>query len=328
MNIVFMGTPEYVIRPLESLLTSDHAEIAGVYSQPNRPVGRGGVMTPPPVGVYCRERGLPLFQPASLRNASAHQELADLKPDVVVVAAYGKILPAEVLQIPKYGCLNIHPSLLPRYRGPSPVVTALLEGDQTTGVTVMVVDEGMDSGPVIAQVTTEISPEETAVGLTYRLFQDGGDLMASILPRWAAGEIEPLEQDDSLVTMTRKITKLDGEADWRQPAQQLAQKVRAFDPWPGLYSSWKGKMLKATKVRPVSNVGAGVNQPSGGQLNASQPSTSPPGEIVRTEYGSIAVATGDGLLMLDEVQLEGRRPMATEEFVRGQRDFVGSVLPS
>ena len=313
MKLAFMGTPEYVIAPLEKLLDCGYADVAGVYTQPDRPVGRGGAMSPPPVGKYCRERNIPLFQPASLRNVVEHQELAALEPDVVVVAAYGKMLPPEVLSIPRHGCLNIHPSLLPRHRGPSPVVTALLDGDRTTGVTVMVVDEGMDSGPIVAQETTEIGTDETAGSLTERLFRAGGELVVSILPRWVAGDLSPTVQDEALATVTRKITKQDGEADWNLAAIELARYARAFDPWPSLYTYWEGKTLKLSKARFMSTVGDRAERP---------------GTVVQTTDNQVAAVTGDGLLLLQELQLEGRRPMAAEEFVRGQRDFVGAMLPS
>ena len=313
MNIVFMGTPEYVIPPLESLLGLDYAHLVGVYTQPDRPVGRGGNLTPPAIGHYCRDRGIPLFQPMSLKNDSVQRELTSLEPDVVVVAAYGRILPTEVLEIPLHGCLNIHPSLLPRHRGPSPVVTALLDGENTTGVTVMMVDEGMDSGPIVAQKTAEIGPDEGVVSLTKRLFRIGGDLVASILPRWLAGELAPVAQDKSLATVTRKITKQDGEADWSLPAIQLARNARAFEAWPGLYTYLNGKVLKATKVRYAP---------------ATRVYPEPQGTVVRSPNGEVSVVTGDGLLVLDEVQLEGRRAMPAEEFLRGQKDLEGAVLPN
>ena len=316
MRIVFMGTPEYAIAPLGSLLEAPSSEIVGVYTQPDRPAGRGGATTPPPVGRYSRERGLPLFQPAGLRDAAVQHHLAALEPDILVVAAYGKILPNEVLQIPRNGCLNIHPSLLPRHRGPSPVVTAILDGDQTTGVTVMVVDEGMDSGPIVAQVTTDIGQEETADTLTHRLFLSGGDLLCSVLPQWVSGDLNSVGQDESRVTLTRKITKQDGEADWELRCEQLVRKARAFDPWPGLFTYWKGKMLKLTKIRPLPRSADDAS------------SWAVAGTVLNIQGGTPAIVTGSGLLALDELQLEGRRPVSAGEFVRGQRDFVGSVLPS
>ena len=316
MRIVFMGTPEYAVAPLRSLLAAPFSEIVGVYTQPDRPAGRGGATTSPPVGRYSGELGLPLFQPAGLRDAAVQRHLAALEPDIVVVAAYGKILPKEVLQIPRNGCLNIHPSLLPRHRGPSPVVTAILDGDQTTGVTVMVVDEGMDSGPIVAQVTTDIGQEETADALTYRLFRSGGGLLCSVLPQWVAGELNSVGQDESRVTLTRKITKQDGEAEWELPCEQLVRKARAFDPWPGLFTYWKGKMLKLTKIRPLPRSADDASSGAGA------------GTVLDIQGGAPAVVTQNGLLALDELQLEGRRPVAAGEFVRGQRDFIGSALPS
>ena len=312
MRIVFMGTPEYVIPTLQSLISSVRADVVGVYSQPDKPTGRGSVSTPPPVARYCIDNGIPLFQPTSLRHPGAHQELSALEPDVIVVAAYGKLLPSEVLQIPRYGCLNIHPSLLPRYRGPSPVVGALLEGDKSTGVTVMMVDEGMDSGPIVAQQATEIGAEETSDTLTGRLFRSGGELLASILSDWVAGDLNPSVQDESLATVTRKITKQDGLADWNLTAEHLARMTRAYSPWPGLYTYRKGKVLKLTKARAISPIVSGPHHP---------------GTVLHTDDNPIAIATGGGLLAVDELQLEGRRPVSAEEFIRGQRDFLGVALP-
>lgn len=312
MRIVFMGTPEYVVPPLKSLTCADDVEVVGAYTQPNRPAGRGGLSTPPPVGQHCIDSGIPLFQPGSLRSTVAHQELAALEPDVIVVAAYGRILPPEVLEIPRHGCLNIHPSLLPRYRGPSPVVSALLEAEETTGVTVMLVDEGMDSGPIVVQQSTEVGPEETAASLTSRLFRAGGDLLASTLPRWFAGDLVPIPQDESLATFTQKITKQDGLADWNLTAVALHQRARAFDPWPGLYTYCKGKILKLTKVHAIGSTGGHHHRP---------------GTVLNAADSRVAVATGDGVLVVDELQLEGRRPVSAEEFVRGHRDFMGTVLP-
>lgn len=311
MRVVFMGTPDFVIPVLERLLSSEMADVVAIFTQPDKASGRGKANRMSPVKGYALERDLPVLQPASLRTEDTQQALEALAPDVVVVAAYGKLLPPKVLGTPRFGCINIHPSLLPKHRGPSPVVSAILEGDDVTGVTVMVMDEGMDTGPVVAQRQTRVGSEETAGELTYRLFQMGGQLLAEVLSAWVRGEITSTSQDDSQATVTRKIEKDDGEATWGSTAHELERRVRAFDPWPGLYTRWRGKIIKAVEAKAVLQ----------------EESFLDPGTVVSTEDG-IAVVTGRGMLVLRSVQLEGRRPMPIEEFVRGQRDFVGSRLPS
>ena len=313
MRVVFMGTPEYAVAPLDALLAAPFAEVVAVFTQPDRPAGRGGAPTATPVGRHCADIGLPVHKPASFRTSETIDALARLAPDVVAVAAYGKLLPAEALTIPRRGCLNIHPSLLPRHRGPSPVVTAILEGDTTTGVTVMLMNEEMDSGPVLAQQETEVGPDETAGSLTMRLMLAGGELLRSVLPQWAEGDLAAVEQDGKLATFTRKIAKADGAADWAQSAVYLARQVRAFDPWPGLYTRWKGGVLKVTKAWPSP-------QPLDSAISV--------GTVVHTPDGGVAIATGDGLLELGELQMEGKRAVPATEFIRGRRDFVGSALPS
>ena len=310
MKAVFMGTPEFSLPVLEGLERLG-LDVSAVYTRPDKPRGRGLEMEAPPAKRWARKHGLRVMQPSSLRTADAQRELAALQPEVIVVAAYGQILPKEVLRIPDKGVVNVHPSLLPLYRGTSPVVTALLEGAEVTGVTLMLMDEGMDTGPVLARCEEPVRPEDTAETLTRRLFLLGAELMAETLPRWLAGEVVPQPQDEARATLTRLVRRKDGEADWTLPAYQLERRVRAYTPWPGLYTRWKGRTLKVLQASVVPGEGeAGLVVPLQ-QLEA-----------------ACGVVTGQGVLGLKTVLLEGRRPLASGEFVRGYRDFMGSRLPS
>ncbi|MBI4199090.1 MAG: methionyl-tRNA formyltransferase [Chloroflexi bacterium] len=312
MRIVFMGTPGFAIPVLEQLLRSGHP-VVGVYTQPDRPAGRGRGLTAPAVKVYAQQKRLPVFQPASFRRTEAVEQLAALRPDGVVVAAYGRLLPGEVLQVAPKGTLNLHPSLLPRYRGPSPVIAALLDGVETTGVTVFLVDEGMDSGPIVGQREVPVLPGDTAGVLTERLFREGAALLLELLPVWEAGWLRPVPQDEAGATVTRRYAKEDGELDWSLPAALLARRLRAFWPWPGCFTWWRGKRLEVL---------GGASLEGAGDRAASR------GEVVVLADGALAVGTGKGLLRVDRLQLEGRKPQAAEEFLRGYPGFVGSRVPS
>lgn len=315
MRIVFMGSPNYVVGVLDAILTLDH-EVVGVYTQPDKLAGRGRSSVPTPVKSFAQSRGLQVFQPASLRTIEAQQELALLEPDLVVVAAYGKLLPQEVLELPPHGCLNIHPSLLPRFRGPSPVASAILDEEEPTGASIMLLDEGMDTGPVLA--ARELwgwTGSATAQQLTEKLFEVGADMMAEVLPGWFEGAIVPCPQDHARATLTRKLEKADGAADWTLSARDLEKRCRAFTPWPGLYTTWGGKILKVLSAQVVDKV-TGTGQLDG-----------PPGRVVSEPEFGIGVSTGDGVLALLSLQLEGKRAVSAGEFLRGYPEFLGSTLP-
>lgn len=312
MRVIYMGTPAFVIPPLEQLVESGY-QVVGVYTQPDRPTGRGRNVTPSPIKVYAEEHGLKVFQPSSLRLPDAHDELAALKPDIIVIAAYGRILPKEVVQLPPLGCVNIHPSLLPRYRGPSPVAFTLLEGDEAAGVTLMLLDEGMDSGPILAQEEHALLPQDTVETLTGRLFREGAKLLVKNLPLYARGDLVPRPQEEALATYARKLTKEDGAIRWELSAERLWREVRAYSPWPGSYTYWQGKLLKVLDAVPL---------PGG--------AASPPGKVVLLETdapATIGVVTGDGILGLKRVQLEGKRDVDARDFLQGHEGFQGSVLP-
>jgi methionyl-tRNA formyltransferase len=303
-RVAFFGSASFSVPALDSLAAAGH-QVVGVYTQPDRPAGRGRREAPGPVKQAALRHGLPVYQPRSLRRAAAVAEFRALAPDVVVLAAYGLIFPQTFLDVPPHGSLNVHPSLLPRWRGPSPIVSAVLAGDTETGSTIFLMDAGMDTGPVLAQRTLAIGPEEPAGALTARLAQHGAELLQDTLPAWLRGELTPQPQDEPRATVSRMLTKADGLLDWTRPAEELARRIRAFDPWPSTYTTWEGQTLKVLEARA---------RPEGG---------GEPGQVVRLGTGEVAVAAGEGALALVRVQLEGRKPMPIGEFVRGQPRFVG-----
>jgi len=319
MKVIYMGTPSFSIPPLELLVESGE-QVVGVYTQPDRPAGRGRTVLPSPVKIYAEEQGLRVIQPTSLGAADTYSELASLKADIIVVAAYGRILPREVVNLPGLGCVNIHPSLLPRHRGPSPVASTILEGDDVTGVTVMRLDEGMDSGPIIAQEERPILPEDTVVTLTDRLFREGAKLLAQCLPAYSRGNLVPRPQENALATYARKLTKEDGIIQWRLSAETLWRQVRAYSAWPGSYTRWQGKLLKVVEAMPLP-----------AHANPATSNGDPPGTVVRLEPDSstsVGVVTGDGILGLKRVQLEGKKDVGARDFLQGHEAFQGSILPS
>ena len=310
MRLIFMGTPQFAVPVLTALANAGH-QVVAVYTRPDRRAGRGKRVVAPPVKQAALELGLPVRQPASLRrDEQAQREIRELAPDAIVIAAYGLFLPPDTLTAPVLGCVNVHPSLLPRYRGPAPVVAALLEGDATTGVTLMVPDEGMDTGPILASSETPIGAEEDAPTLTARLFEMGAALLAETLPRWERGEIEPRPQDDALASVTSLVSREDGAIDWRQPAVRIERMARAYHPWPGAYTTWRDSTLKVLQARAREFEGDGES----------------PGSVVALPDGGIAVRTGDSALELLRVQLAGRAPSDARDFARGHRDFVGARL--
>ena len=250
MRILFMGTPEFAIAPLEHLILNQF-KIVAVYTQPDRAGGRGRSLVPPPVKKAALTFHLPVVQPTSLKEAEAVAKLAEFHPDAIVVAAFGQILPQSILDIPRYGCINIHPSLLPRFRGSSPVVAAILAGDEVTGVTIMLMDRGMDTGPILAQKTLAISPQDTTGSLTAKLSQMAAKFLPEVLLRWTRGEITPQPQNEAEATYTAPITKEQGGIDWKWSAVEIWRRVRAFQPWPGAYTRWGGRRLEIIEAVPL-----------------------------------------------------------------------------
>jgi len=313
MNIrsIFMGTPGFAVPILESLIQSSY-DVVAVYTQPDKPAGRGKLLVSPPTKELAMKHKIPVIQPNTLKSAGVVQELASFQPELIVVAAFGYILPREVLSLPEFGCLNVHPSLLPKHRGPSPVADTLLCGDVFAGVTIMLMEEALDSGPILAQQKVDVSASDTAGSLTRKLASAGAELLVEVLPKWLEGGLKPKAQDEDRATYSKLIANKDGELDWHLTAVELWRRVRAFNPWPGCYTWWKGKRLKIHSATPLDDKAKGEI----GKVVA-LPKSAP----VR-----VGVVAGEGMLGLCQVQLEGKREMPADEFTRGQRDFIGSSL--
>lgn len=310
-RIIFLGTPEFAVPSLEALINGGY-QVAAAYTQPDRKAGRGQQVASSPVKQLALSHGLDVVQIDRFKVAGTVEKLAALAPDLIVVAAFGLLLPPEVLNLPKFGCLNVHPSLLPRHRGASPITAAILQGDEVTGVTIMLLDAGMDTGPILNQREVAITDEDTTGSLGTKLAQVGAQLLMETLPAWIEGRVKPRPQDESGASYSKMIKKEDGEIDWRLPAKELWWRVRAFDPWPGCYARWHDKRLKLVKVFPLHGEKSG--EP--GKVIA----LPPPAPV------SVGVETGDGVLGLVRLKLEGKRELSADEFVRGQRDFIGSHL--
>jgi methionyl-tRNA formyltransferase len=323
MRVVFMGTPEFALPSLRVLVEGGY-NIVGVYTRPDRLAGRRRALTPPAVKTAALDYGLPVLQPPGLRRPEAVEELASLRPDVIVVCAFGVILRQPVLDIPAKGVLNVHPSLLPRHRGASPIAAAILTGDEQTGVTIMLMDPGMDTGPILSQRAIPISPWDTGGSLGKRLAEVGAELLLEVLPRWLADEIEPQPQDDSLATQVSLLRKEDGAIDWNLPAIDIWRRVRAFNPWPGAFTTLAGHTLLIWESWPLSFGGAAV---AGTVL----PLTPEQRQMLPPEAGekeTLTVQTGEGLLAILRLQRAGRRSLTAAEFIRGQRDLFGRRLGS
>lgn len=306
MRIVFFGSPDFALPSIEALLAAGHA-VALVVSQPAKPVGRSAELLDPPVARRAKELGLPVFQPATLKDDAAVARLADVGADLFVVVAYGKLLAQRVLDLPRLGCVNVHGSVLPRWRGASPVQAALLAGDAESGVSIMKMEAGMDTGPVYAASSGPIGPEEDAGALAARLAREGAGLLVATLPAIEAGTLVPTPQDDSLATLCPKIRREDGQADFTRPAVELVNRLRAFTPWPGLFAFRGGRRVKLLAARAEA-----------GRAGAA------PGEVLSAGE-EVVVACGAGALALGRLQAEGRRPLDAATFVRGERVAPGET---
>jgi methionyl-tRNA formyltransferase len=306
VRVIFAGTPDFAVPSLRAMVVGGY-EPQLVLTQPDRPAGRGQEPQPPPVKRLAVECGLAVAQP--LRLDEVRDQLEQLKPELMVVVAYAHKVPYWLLTLPPMGVLNVHASLLPNYRGASPVAAALLNGDGEAGVSIMRLAEGWDTGPVFRQRAIAIEPDDNAGTLTDRLAELGAELLIEVLDLRVKGMITAKPQDQSKATYAPRLTKEDGRIDWSKPAEQLAREVRAYTPWPGSYTYWNGKMLKVLDARPKA-------------IGHRPTAEAEPGRVL----GDFAVETGDGVLSLRRMQLEGRKPMSAEEFLRGQTSIVGSVL--
>ncbi|MFW6102459.1 MAG: methionyl-tRNA formyltransferase [Chloroflexota bacterium] len=309
VRTIFMGTPQFAVTILESLLQSSY-QVLAVYTQPDKPAGRGRPFVFPPVKKLAVERQIPVIQSETFKSSEVVKKLASFQPELIIVAAFGAILPQEVLSLPRFACLNVHPSLLPRHRGPSPVANTILCGDEFTGVTIMLMDTGMDTGPILAQEKMQVSSMNTTGSLSSKLADVGARLLLETLPKWLGGELRPQAQDESQATYSKLIISKDAEIDWHLSAVELWRRVKAYNPWPSCYTWCQGKRLKIHKSIPRGGLPEGEV-----------------GEVVAlAESPGVGVVTGDGILGLCQVQLEGKREMSVDDFVRGKRDFIGCVL--
>ncbi len=302
---VFMGTPEFAVPSLEALATC--TELVGVVSQPDKPRGRGLASGASPVSTAALARRVPLIRPATLRDAQARATLAEWRPDVLVVAAYGRILPASLLALPTVAPINVHASLLPRHRGAGPIAAALLAGDAQTGITIMLMTEALDAGDVLLQRSLDVLPDDTTGSLTARLAALGGVALGDALRRLGEGGLDAVPQDAAAATYAPRLSKGDGVIRWDEAATVIARKVRAFTPWPSTFTHLGGRVLKVLRARP-------------GTPDTRRDAT--PGTIVGVGE-AIRVATGDGVLEVLTVQAEGKRPLAAQAFVAGARLTAG-----
>ncbi|TVR18632.1 MAG: methionyl-tRNA formyltransferase [Anaerolineaceae bacterium] len=303
-KVLFMGTPDFAVPALQALIEAH--EVVAVVTQPDRPAGRGRRLRVSPVKHVAIAHDIPVFQPERLRRPDALETLAGWPADVFVVAAFGQILPQAALDMPAHGSINVHASILPRWRGAAPIHAAIRAGDAETGVTIMQMDAGLDTGPMLSVRRTPITPDDTAQNLHDRLAELGAALLAETLPPYLAGEIVPQPQPEAGVTYAPQITKAEGRIDWAQPADAITRQVRAFTPWPGTFTDWDGRLLKVH--RGTASAGS-----------------APAGQVVMVD-GRLAIGTGDGLFFPEAVQLEGKQAVSIDDFVRGYPHVVGVTL--
>jgi methionyl-tRNA formyltransferase len=303
MRIVYMGTPQFAVSPLRALAAEGY-EIAGVVTRTDKPAGRGRSLTAPPVKSAAVEMGLPVYQPKRVREAVFINQLQSISPEVVIVAAYGQILPREILTLPKFGCINIHASLLPSYRGAAPINWAIIKGEEETGITIMQMDEGMDTGAILMQDRIVIDPTDTAGSITERLSTVGARLIKAALPLIVDGRLLPLPQNGSRATLAPLLKKEDGLIDWNISAYNIHNLIRGLSPRPGAYTFLDGKIIKIIAAEAVSGTGE-------------------PGLLYEKDKQTLESGTGKGLLRIVSIQPEGKRPMTAGDFLRGHRGLVG-----
>ncbi len=325
LRIVYMGTPHFAVPALEALLANtapgkllpEGYEIVTVITRPDKPAGRGRDIVYSPVKQSALAHNIPVWQPGSFKKAENSAALAAYHADLYIVAAFGQILPQTVLDQPKYGTLNIHASLLPKYRGADPIAEVILQGETESGVTIMLLDAGIDTGPILLSRSLSLAEDETTESLTSRLADVGAHALLEVLPQWVASGITPQPQDELRATHTRMLRKEDGLIRWDKPAAVLARQVRAYIPWPGSYTHWRGKLLKILEAHPLSV-----------EIDTLEQDVQPGLVSTREETGHqvLAVVTGSGFLIVTRVQLEGKKAMSVEEFLRGYSHIAGDVL--
>ena len=325
LRIIYMGTPQFAVPALEALVRGaepgtilpEGYEIVTVITRPDKPSGRKQEIVYSPVKQAALAHGLPVWQPGSFKKTENQQALAAYQADLFLVAAFGQILPQAVLDLPRYGTLNIHASLLPKYRGSSPISEAILQGDNEAGVTIMLLDAGIDTGPMLLRRAVPLVEDETTASLTPKLAELGAATLLEALPLWVSRQLVPQPQDHTLASHTRMIQKEDGRIDWSRPAETLAREVRAYIPWPNASTTWRDKSLKILAAHPWPPL-SGVDQPGAVSLERLT--------SAGTTRKVLRVATGQGSLLIERVQLEGKKAMDVDEFLRGYSGVVGEKL--
>lgn len=310
MKVVFMGTPDFAAETLKALIRAGH-EVTAAVTQPDKPRGRSGEPMPSPVKVLAAQHGIPVLQPRRIKTPEAVAQLKQYAADVYVVAAFGQILSQEILDLPKYGCLNVHASLLPKYRGASPIQHAIIDGEETTGITVMQMDAGLDTGDILYKRECAITPEDDYETLHDRLAALGGEAITEALSLLEQGKLVPVRQEDALSCYAPLIQKVMGRIDFTKPALAIDRLIRGLTPWPSAYTDYKGKQLKVWRAVPLPE------RDCGGR---------PPGEILETGKNSVTVAAGEGALELLELQLEGKKRMNAHDFLLGVKMLPGEIL--
>lgn len=308
MKIVYMGTPDFAVPTLEAMIAAGH-EIVAVITQPDKPKGRGKAMACPPVKEKALEYNIPVYQPVKVRDGSFVDVLTKMQPDVIVVVAFGQILPGSILEIPRYGCINVHASLLPKYRGAAPIQWSIIDGEDKTGITTMYMDVGLDTGDMLLQEETMITPEDTGGSLHDRLSNIGGKLLVETLKQIEDGTIQRIKQDDSQSNYAKMLDKTLGLIDFNRSAVEIERLIRGLNPWPSAYTLYENKTLKIWKGKVLEGVAEGQ-----------------PGEIIRVTRDEIVIQTGNGALSVLELQLEGKKRMRAEAYLRGYEVTKGTIL--
>ncbi len=315
LKIIFMGTPEFAVPILENLANSEYKPVA-VFCAPDKPVGRKQILTPPPVKVLAQKYNIFVWQSANSHELV--QTIKSLPCDLIITAAYGLILPKEVLDAPQYGCLNIHPSLLPKYRGPSPIQSVILNGDTETGVTIFKMDEQIDHGPILITNHLSLTTKRfTTLELSQKLSELGAELLLKTLPDWIANKIEPKPQNDQQATFTKIIKKEDGKIDWQKSTAEIERQIRAFTPWPGSYTTipnYSPSKVEGSKLKIIK--ADFLEKNSGKKI----------GEVFLTDNGKLAIQCNQGYLIIENLQLEGSKPLSASDFLLGHKDIIGKIL--
>lgn len=309
MKIIFMGTPDFSVPTLEALLASEH-EVAAVVTQPDKPKGRGKEIHMSPVKECALKHNIPVYQPIRARDEAFIEEMRALHPDTMVVIAFGQILPKSLLKLPKYGCINIHASLLPKYRGAAPIQWAVINGDEETGITTMLMDVEMDTGDMLEKTVVRLNPDETGGSLFDRLSLLGGDLILSTLNKLEKGEITPQPQEHEKATYVKKISKSMGDIDWTMNAVSIERLVRGLNPWPSAFTRLNGKMLKIWEARVLED----------------PKKQAPCGSVISADADGLKVQTGKGILCITSLQIEGKKRMDTAAFLRGYPVEPGCIM--